>query len=103
VQISQFSNGLEEQFIQWMREEHMQDMLGIDGCLECRVLRWEDGSVSCEYLFSTQDRLDAYLKEGAKTMREKGLKKFAGSSLSYQRSTQPMVLEKRRLAQNDTP
>lgn len=102
VQVSQFSNGLQNHFIQWMREEHMQDMLGVKGCKECRVFCEQDGSISCEYLFSSQEDLDAYIQNGAKIMREKGLKKFAGASLEFLRTTQELVLEGRHLEPGST-
>ena len=86
--------GVGERFLRWMREEHADDLLSINGCKECRVLASRTDEYVCQYLFDSQNHLDAYLLNDAETMRDKASAHFEAGELVIERYTYSALLLK---------
>lgn len=87
---------VQARFIDWMRLEHADDLLRIDGCEECRVLRVDDSVVRNEYIFASDELLKRYLSDEAPTLRQKVRQAFGEGEVSFARSQAQLVFAKLR-------
>lgn len=83
---------LAEKWLEWMKNEHIADVLAA-GANDAELIKLEsliDPSVSCfevRYHFENKDAYDAYLKNHAPTLRQKGMDKFpVDEGLVYSRT-----------------
>jgi hypothetical protein len=75
-----------DRFLTWMRDEHAADLLAVPGCTECRVYEQADGSIRCEYTFSTRSALNRYLEVDAPTLRGKATNVFQAGEVTFTRT-----------------
>lgn len=87
---------IRKRYIEWMKHEHADDLLKVDGCDECRVLIVADKTVRCEYLFKSEPHLSLYLTEGAPTLRLKVRERFSEQEVTFERSQALLAFEKTR-------
>ena len=92
VTVTTGDSKVSSEFIRWMEEEHGDDLLACDGCYEYRVLSAGENVFRAEYLFLSQDHLDRYLEQDAPRLRAKGIEKFSGKDISFERSVSQLVL-----------
>ncbi len=80
---------VEEQWLQWMQEIHIPDMLATGKFTEakmCQVMVKEDlGGVtySIQYTTDSKETLDRYFKEDADRLRQDGLTRFANKFVAF--------------------
>lgn len=86
VNCSTPSESVAEDFKRWMRYEHGEDLLGIDGCISFQVASVSVTAVRCEYVFKNQIYLDKYFAQKASVLRQKSLDRFGEGTLNYSRS-----------------
>lgn len=74
-----------EQYVEWLKTEHIQEVLACPGFLEAELLLKKGGSmesssreVKIVYKIKDEESVKAYLSEYALPLREKGLEKFSG-------------------------
>ena len=80
-----------DEWIQWLRSEHISDVIdagALDGT--AILMDGDDHRSHCQvrYHFESRDSFEQYLREHAASLREQGLKLFPESrGISYQRET----------------
>ena len=80
---------VEEQWLHWMQEIHIPDMLATGKFTEakmCQVMVKEDmGGVtySIQYTTDSKETLDRYFKEDADRLRQDGLTRFANKFVAF--------------------
>ena len=85
---------VEAQWIQWMQETHIPDMLATGKFLQakmCKVLVEEEmGGTTYSVQFTTKDKetLERYYKENAEVLRNDALRLFAGKLVSFRTELQ---------------
>lgn len=72
-------------FVEWMRQEHGEELLQVAGCLEFRVLRQDPVTVTCEYVFTNQKAMTAYFENVAPKLREKSGQIFPAPIVQFAR------------------
>jgi hypothetical protein len=76
-------------WVRWMKEEHMPDLLRTGLFIEsrlCRLLEQDetDGiTYSAQYMCDSLDDYHDYIRKHAPLMREKGLKKFGDQFIAF--------------------
>ena len=76
-------------WVRWMTEEHIADVIATGLFVDCRLCRLleqdeSDGiTYSAQYLCKNMDDYHTYINEHAETMRDKGLKLFAGKFVAF--------------------
>ena len=92
VQVTTNDPAVAEDFVRWMADEHGNDLLACDGCYEYRVLAISATVLRAEYLFASQEHLDRYIEKDAPRLRAKGLERFSGKEIAFERSVSQVVL-----------
>lgn len=82
-------DSIHDEWLLWMREKHIPDMLGTQKFLEakfCKVLVDEEtGGTTYSIQYKTQDRktLERYYNEDAEKMREEGNRLFPNKFVAF--------------------
>ena len=79
------SNEQAARLIQWMREEHGRDLLGISGCLAFTTSSVDQTGVLNEYTFTSKEALAHYVRVSAPKLRARGLELFP--DVKFERDT----------------
>ena len=87
---------IRSRYIDWMRREHADDLLSVEGCEECCVWIVDETHVRCEYLFTTEDLLNHYLTHLAPEMRQKVRVIFSELEVSFTRTQSILAFAKSR-------
>jgi len=80
---------VEKQWLHWMQEEHIPDMLATGKFTEakmCQVMVKEDlGGItySIQYTTDSKETLERYFKEDANRLRQEGVKLFANKFVAF--------------------
>ena len=80
---------VEEQWLHWMQEIHIPDMLATGKFTEakmCQVMVKEDlGGItySIQYTTDSKETLERYFKEDANRLRQDGLQRFANKFVAF--------------------
>lgn len=80
---------VQHEWIQWMKEEHIPDMIAtgkFTGARMVRVLVEEEmGGItySVQYYTESKDVLESYYREDAERLREEALKKFPNKFVAF--------------------
>ena len=82
-----------EKFVQWMSEEHGEDLLNTPGCLEYRVFEAGPLTLTCEYLFESKEALKNYYEKFAPALRKKGNDKFSEGEVEFTRDENSLIVE----------
>ena len=80
---------LVEPWLEWLRNEHLADVLAA-GALDAEVVQFDGVPTVCEvrYHFADSEAFAAYERDHAERLRSEGLRKFPlASGLSYTRQT----------------
>ncbi len=86
---SNIDESIHEQWIKWMHETHIPDMLAtgkFSNAKMCKVLVEEDmGGVtySVQYTTTSKETLEQYYKEDAPRLRNEAMKLFADKMLAF--------------------
>ncbi|ADV49195.1 hypothetical protein Celal_1895 [Cellulophaga algicola DSM 14237] len=86
---SNIDESIHEQWLSWMKESHIPDMLAtgkFSAAKLCRVLIEEEmGGVtySVQYTTTSKDELEKYYKEDAPRLRQEAMKLFADKILAF--------------------
>lgn len=90
-----------DEWITWLRDEHLAEVLASPGCLSAEVIRFHAAPdpmlTRCEvrYHFTDREAFAAYERNHAPRLREEGLKHFPTSrGITYARSTGDVMLAK---------
>lgn len=74
-----------DQYLDWLRDEHIADVLANPGFLRCELLTHKAGpleassrEIKCVYVLENEEFLRSYLQERALALREKATSKFPG-------------------------
>ncbi len=92
------NTAIAEDWLRWMREEHMPELMAtglFTGYRLSRLLEQEDldgPTYSAQYFCPDQASYDAYIRDWAPAMREKGLARFGGQFTAF-RSVMEIVTE----------
>lgn len=88
------SSDIRARYLAWMRDEHVDDLLRVDGCLECRIAILSDLKTRAEYLFLSEEHLNKYLHEIAPKLRLEVRKHFTEQDIKFERSQSEIAYEK---------
>jgi hypothetical protein len=78
-----------EEWVKWMQEEHIADVLSTGLFTECRLCRMleqdeTDGiTYSAQYVSSGMSEYNNYINNHAPLMREKGFKRFGNKFIAF--------------------
>lgn len=78
-----------EDWLRWMKEEHMPELLQTGIFTESRLCRLldqdetEGATFSAQYTCDSQEDYEEYIRSHAPIMREKGLKKFGNKFIAF--------------------
>jgi hypothetical protein len=76
-------------WVKWMKEEHMQDLLDTGLFIEsrlCRLLEQDESdgiTFIAQYMCDSMEDYEEYLRRHAPTMRDKGIKRFGDQFLAF--------------------
>ena len=76
-------------WVNWMKNEHIADLLNTGLFVECRLCRLleqdeADGvTYSAQYLSNSIEDYHTYIEEHAETMRDKAFKLFGGKFIAF--------------------
>lgn len=80
---------IQQDWLHWMREEHIPDMLSTGKFYQARIVRVmveeEMGGVtySVQYLTDSYDKIQQYYREDADRLRGESQKRFAGKFVAF--------------------
>lgn len=80
---------VEKDWLQWVQEEHIPDMLATKKFISAQLVRINDdqqqptGNYAVQYKAENQSQMDAYLKEDAARLRGKTAARFGDKVLAY--------------------
>jgi len=83
------SQKVAHEWVRWMKEEHMPDLLKTGLFIEsrlCRLLEQDEAdgiTYSAQYMCDSLDDYHDYIRMHAPLMRDKGLKKFGDHMIAY--------------------
>ncbi len=78
-----------DEWVKWMKEEHMADVLNTGLFVDCRLCRLleqdetEGVTYTAQYFCETIGHYNKYIDEHAMAMREKGFKLFGGKFVAF--------------------
>lgn len=81
--------GIATQWMQWMQEEHLNDMMNTGLFSDyrlCRLLEQDETegvSYVAQYHCDSVENYQTYVKEHAPKMRQKGINKFGGRFVAF--------------------
>jgi len=87
-----------EEWIEWLRREHLADVLDA-GAVEAEVVRLDATPPVCEvhYRFESREAFERYEREHAPRLRAEGLERFPlERGLTYRRATGVVVARRSR-------
>ena len=87
---------IRSRYIDWMKREHADDLLNVEGCEECCVWIVDESHVRCEYLFKSEELLNRYLTDLAPNLRLKVRTLFSEQEISFVRSQSLLAFSKSR-------
>lgn len=79
----------EQDWLQWMKEEHMPELMNTGLFADAKLFRLldvddsEGVTYAAQYFCSTLEDYDNYISEHAAEMREKGLKRFGDKFIAF--------------------
>lgn len=77
------------QWLRWMKEEHIPDLMRTGLFLEyklCRLMDQDDSegpTFVIQYFCDSTEHYETYIKEHAETMRERGTRKFGDQFIAF--------------------
>jgi len=83
------NSAIAEEWLRWMKEEHMPELLQTGLFFEsrlCRLLEQDESdgiTYSAQYLCDSMEDYQDYLRKYAPEMREKGIKKFGDQFIAF--------------------
>lgn len=87
---------IRSRYIDWMRREHADDLLSVEGCEECCVWIVDETHVRCEYLFKSEELLNQYITHLAPNLRLKVRVLFSEQEVTFTRSQSLLAFAKSR-------
>lgn len=87
---------IRSRYIDWMKREHADDLLNVEGCEECHVWIVGEMQVRCEYLFKSEDHLNRYITHLAPDLRQKVRALFSEQEVTFVRSQSLLAFVKSR-------
>eukprot|EP01135_Chromosphaera_perkinsii_P002724 Nk52_evm92s226 gene=Nk52_evmTU92s226 len=86
------STEIAEDWVEWLRGGHMQDMIEIGGAETGELIRVGELSYQARYVFPSEASFKHYMEEIAPKLRGEGVKKFPASmGLKYSRMEGPVL------------
>jgi hypothetical protein len=88
------SERLAEDWIAWLRDEHLAEVIGC-GALDAEVVRLDGEPIRCEvrYHFASRESFMAYERDHAPRLRAEGLTRFpVERGIAYQRTLGKVVV-----------
>lgn len=82
-------NEVADAWVEWMKSEHMSDLLGtglFTDCRLCRLLDQDDTdgrTYAAQYYCNSINEYNTYIAEYAETMREQGNRRFGGKFVAF--------------------
>ena len=83
------STAIAVEWVRWMKEEHMPELLRtglFTECRLCRLLEQDDSegpTYSAQYFCDSMEDYEDYIRQHAPLMREKGMKKFGDRFIAF--------------------
>lgn len=87
-----------EQWVRWLEEEHIQDVLNA-GAAKAELVQMlsrphEPLQFEVRYQFATQEAYETYIKDHAPALREEGLKRFpVEDGFTYSRTVGKIIVK----------
>ncbi len=85
----QTEHEIEQEWLQWMQQEHIPEIMATGLVEEARLCRLTDvaedsaPTYAAQYLFASRQQYDRYLSEYATGMRQKGLDRFGSRFVAF--------------------
>ena len=82
-------NEVADAWVEWMKSEHISDLLGtglFTDCRLCRLLDQDDTdgrTYAAQYYCNSINEYNTYIAEYAETMREQGNRRFGGKFVAF--------------------
>ncbi len=82
-------HGIVQDWIEWMKSEHMPDLLNTGLFLDCKLCRLleqdeTDGiTFTAQYFCKSLDEYNTYISEYAQGMRDKGFSRFGNRFIAF--------------------
>jgi len=81
--------GAADAWLQWMKEEHMPDLMSTGLFTDCRLARLleqdevEGLTYVAQYFCQGMEEYNVYIDKYAESMRDKGFKRFGGKFIAF--------------------
>ena len=82
-------NSIAAEWLQWMKEEHIADVLGTGLFFDCRLCHLmeqdehEGKTYIAQYFCESMEQYNTYISEHAQKMRDKGFKRFGNKFIAF--------------------
>lgn len=91
---------VENEWLEWMKEIHLSEMIATGKFIEAKLFKvitdQDHGGISyaTQYLCSSVNQYNAYLKENAVTLQQKASDRFGNTVLSFRTQLEEIYIQK---------